>query len=83
MFLTLLSRHILLLITVFIVGIMQAGLQDFLLWQIHDLPHASEIVYGSYVSGQSSLFNVESNIKLQATRKHPAQTALYSWHPTK
>ena len=53
-------RHILLFFTIFIVGVMQAALQDFLLWQIHDLPHASELVYGTYISGER-LFIFKSN----------------------
>lgn len=43
-------RHFLLLVTVFVVGITQAPVQNFLLWTIQDMEGASELVYGCYVS---------------------------------
>nr|XP_039268645.1 major facilitator superfamily domain-containing protein 6-like protein B [Styela clava] len=43
-------RLFLLLITIFVVGITQAPIQNFILWKIQDMEGASELVYGSYVS---------------------------------
>nr|CAB3263798.1 major facilitator superfamily domain-containing protein 6-like protein A [Phallusia mammillata] len=43
-------RHTLLIITVFIVGISQAAVQEFLFWEVQDMPGSSEIIYGAFVS---------------------------------
>nr|XP_009858163.1 major facilitator superfamily domain-containing protein 6-like protein A isoform X2 [Ciona intestinalis] len=43
-------RHLLLLITVFLVGITQGGVQDFMFWCVEDMPGSSELVFGAFIS---------------------------------
>ncbi|CAK8682376.1 unnamed protein product [Clavelina lepadiformis] len=50
-------RHFLLMVTIFLVGITQSALHNFLLWQVEDLPNSSELVYGAFVSAQG-LFGI-------------------------
>jgi len=68
-------RRLLLVCTLVVVGVVQAGIQDFLLWQVQSLPNSSELVYGSYVSGECCRIvhfkiKIGSAIKKQSSAAH-------------
>lgn len=72
-------RHFLLLITVLIVGITQAPMQNFMFWMVQDMEGSSELVYGSFVSVNAICSMISSLVGRRVIRlMKPCSAAMMS-----